>query len=419
MRMGILVVAAFLAPASVVLSGANRVTLTGKVTDATGNPVEHATVMVNHAGVKKGYSTYCPSCYADCGKRVMTDAAGKFSIESLDPDLWFKLLVVHDGYAPVFVEKVDPCKGPSATAVLTVRVAVDDPARVARGRVVDPHGMPVRDAVVEPQGVTAIFEGQKPADMYGEIMGLDPVAVTNSKGEFEIAYAKPALKMLLLVEARGMSPKLISMPTGAERHTVTVSDGATIRGRLVNDSKPVAGAEVGLFPRNPFFFGPGGLGSPYSEIRIGTQEDGSFAITNVPAPVDWYIYGKMDSIATRGATEPIECATKRDDEEVDVGDIQVKPGHRLRGKVVLSDGKPVPEGMRIIIASDRDLDSQTALLGTDGHFEFRGLPTGKYAISPAVKDYQLPQQTLEASIDRDIDSLVIVLHPVRRAPSQR
>src|SRR5437879_11738959 len=113
MRMGILVVAAFLAPASVVLSGANRVTLTGKVTDATGNPVEHATVMVNHAGVKKGYSTYCPSCYADCGKRVMTDAAGKFSIESLDPDLWFKLLVVHDGYAPVFVEKVDPCKGPS------------------------------------------------------------------------------------------------------------------------------------------------------------------------------------------------------------------------------------------------------------------------------------------------------------------
>ena len=33
---------------------------------------------VYHAGVKKGYSTYCPSCYVDCGKRNITDNQGMF-----------------------------------------------------------------------------------------------------------------------------------------------------------------------------------------------------------------------------------------------------------------------------------------------------------------------------------------------------
>lgn len=41
----------------------------GAVQDAAGRPVEHATVLIYHAGVKHGYSIMCPSCYIDCGKR--------------------------------------------------------------------------------------------------------------------------------------------------------------------------------------------------------------------------------------------------------------------------------------------------------------------------------------------------------------
>jgi protocatechuate 3,4-dioxygenase beta subunit len=72
---------------------ADRVTLTGKVTDSSGKPLEDATVMIYHAGVKKGYSTFCPSCYVDCGKRAVTDQTGSFTIPKLDPDLRFELLV--------------------------------------------------------------------------------------------------------------------------------------------------------------------------------------------------------------------------------------------------------------------------------------------------------------------------------------
>jgi Carboxypeptidase regulatory-like domain len=109
------------------LAAAGRVPLTGKVTDASGKPLERATVMVYHAGVKTGYSTFCPSCYADCGKRAFTDADGAFTIPNLDSDLWFELLVIHDGFTPVFVPKVDPVRGPARTAALSPRTPVDDP----------------------------------------------------------------------------------------------------------------------------------------------------------------------------------------------------------------------------------------------------------------------------------------------------
>jgi hypothetical protein len=86
---------------------ADRATLTGRITDSLGQPLENATVLVYHAGVKTGYSTYCPSCYRDCGKRTVTDRTGSFTIKNLDSDLWFELLVFRDGYTAAFVERVD------------------------------------------------------------------------------------------------------------------------------------------------------------------------------------------------------------------------------------------------------------------------------------------------------------------------
>ncbi len=326
-------------------SAADRATLSGKVTDSKGKPLENATVMIYHAGVKKGYSTFCPSCYVDCGKRAVTDKSGGFTLKSLDPDLWFELLVIRDGYTATFVNKV---YGPAVTAVLASRVAVDDPGRIVRGRVVDPHGQPLKAAVVMPEGVST-----SQGSMYGTIEGLEPVAVTNAKGEFELAHSQRATGMLLEVEARGMATKLVALTTGAERKTITVSDGAWIHGRLVSHGKPVADAELGLIARERGGFGANLaiIGNPYEEIRIGTQKDGSFAITNVPAPVDWYVYGKMESIAGLGATQPVGLSTKRDNEEINVGDIEIQPGHRVAGKVTLSDGAAMAEGMRITLGS--------------------------------------------------------------------
>ena len=397
---------------------ADVVTLKGKVTDVAGKPLEHAAVMIYHAGVKNGYSTLCPSCYADCGKRTFTDAAGIYTFTNLKPDLWFELLVVRDGYGAVSIRKIDPSNGPPTSAVLHIRSRVDDPRRMVRGRVLDGNGNPLRDVVVEPQGV----KGNRGA-IIGSIPGLDPLVVSDDKGQFSISYARPTSKILLLVEGRSMAPMFLVLPTGTERHTVVLSEGAVIRGRLVADGKAVSDAEIGLIPQERGGFGSdlNTVGNPYGEIKVGTQEDGSFVITNVPSPVAWYVYGKMESLLGRGGTQPVMCATAKDREEVDVGDIQVKPGYRLRGRVSLTDGKSIPSGMKVVMSSDRAWVTQITDLGLDGHFEFVGLPGGRYSISPAVKGYALPNGTPEISIslDRDVNSWVLVLTPTARVRAQR
>ncbi len=152
-----------------------RATLTGKVTDSTGHLLENATVMIFEAGVKKGYSTYCPTCYVDCGKRATTDKTGAFTFTNLDPDLWFDLLVIRDGYNATFINKVDPAQQSAATAAVTQRAPVTDPNRLVQGRIIGPSGQPMRAAVVMPKGIET-SEGS----MYGTAFpGLEPIAVTN------------------------------------------------------------------------------------------------------------------------------------------------------------------------------------------------------------------------------------------------
>jgi hypothetical protein len=375
--------------------------------DAAGKPIEHATVMIYEAGVKKGYSIFCPTCYTDCGKHTLTDAEGNYRIGGLSPDLHFTLLVIRDGSLATWVRKVDPIKGPADNVVLKPRPPVQDLSQVVRGRVVDAHGKPVRDAVIEQQGVSYKREDGQIGTMFGGAMGwIDPLTVTNDQGEFEIAYGKPAVSMILQVRPRAMAPKLFTEATGADRKTLVVTDGATIRGRLVLDGKPVLAAEVGLATSST------SAGRTYPEVRIGTGQDGRFAITNIPAGRIWLLYPKMDSLAARNLAGPVvECETRDDGEMVDLGDIELAQAHVLRGRATLSDGKPIPPDMRVTIFADRGSDSQFAVLTPDGNFEFRGLRPGIYDLSPAVKGYHSAEGFRQVLVKRDVNGIVIQMQP--------
>ncbi len=417
MRLALLI----LAFAASGLLAADRATISGKIVDGAGHPVDHATVLVYHAGVKKGYSTFCPSCYVDCGKRTTTGPDGTFLIKSVDSELLFELLAVRDGFQPTFIKKVDPLSQSAATAVLSPRLATTVPEKVVRGRVIDDHGLPLRDSVVQPVGLSSNEDpdgtpSKSEVSLYGTLKGLDPIAITDDKGEFEIASERPALAMLLKFETRGFAPKLQALPTGMNRKTVVVSSGAVVRGRLVDHGTPVAGAEIGLIPRNRGGFG-GNLkiiGDPYEEIRVGTQANGSFVLADVPTPIGWYVYPKMESVSKPLAGEPVECDTKHIGEILNVGDIQLEHGHRLKGKVVLRDGASIPDGMRVIISANRAWDSQVVPLHQDGSFECSGLPTGSYDISPGVRGYRPAEELKNLAIDHDIDNLTIVLAPASR-----
>lgn len=382
-------------------------TASGKVVDAAGNPVGHAAVLVYSARVREGLDLFCPTCYVDCGKRTLTDAAGAYAISGLSPDLVFKLLIVHEGYQATFADNVDPAKGPAEAVVLKQRTAPANPAQVVRGRVVDVHGKPVADALVEQQGVHFPDGGM----MFGPRGWVDLISVTNENGEFEIAYEKPVEAMTLQVSPRAMAARLVTEPVGADRKTIVVTQGATVRGRLLQNGKPVSHVEVGLSTHSH------GAGQVLPDMAIGTHEDGKFAITNVPPGRVWYLYGKMDSLAPQGlAADIVECATKDDGQNVNVGDIEVRPAYSLRGNISLSDGNPLPRGTRISLFADRVPDRQTLILPPDGHFEFKGLARGVYDLSPSLKDYQHQDiRSSELLIEGDVSDHNVVLEPETKA----
>lgn len=107
--------------------------------------------------------------------------------------------------------------------------------------------------------------------------------------------------------------------------------------------------------------------------------------------------------------QPVECDSKNAGEVVDVGDLQLEPGHHLRGKVVLRKGGTIPEGMRVIISAHRAWDSQLVPLRQDGSFECSGLPTGSYDVMPGVRGYRPSEEVKNMTIDHDVDDLRIVL----------
>lgn len=81
--------------------------LTGTVRGLANQPLTNATVSIYAAWPKEDGGVAILSC-DDCRKRATTDANGRFTIQSLDTDALFQVLIVAKDFVPEFVWQVDP-----------------------------------------------------------------------------------------------------------------------------------------------------------------------------------------------------------------------------------------------------------------------------------------------------------------------
>lgn len=397
----------------------------GVVLDTSGHPVEHATVVVYSAGVKHGYSSFCPTCYADCGKKAQTGHDGSFLLKSVDPDLVFQLLVVHDGYQPAFASKFDSGTAPATRTIsLQGRKAKHLPNGTARGIVLEGADTPVGDALVELIGVMTHFSAaSKPSEYsqttYGKVPGVEPFAVSDANGLFEIASDKPVDAFILQIEARGFAPAVQVVSPANGRQKITVRRGAMIRGRLIDHGKPLAGAVIGLIPQNGEAFGHDSYTmSPdaFRQISIGTRPDGVFEFADLPGNVKWTVYGTMGTLADLGATDLVRCSTRADGQLAEVGDLVVKPAHTLRGKVKTRDGSPLPGNLQLRITGSNPWDFQRAPVLPDGTFRFIGLRNDSYRVAAEIKGYS-GVNSPEVLVNRDVDGFTLLLTPAHTRPA--
>ena len=312
-----------------------------------------------------------------------------------------------EGHRPKFIKDVDPLKRASVEARLAVRPIPDDPSRVVRGQVIDPHGRPAVGAVVEPFGCQT-------ADRrwLGQMDGVDPLVVANERGEFTLVCDAPVIGLDLRVEARGAARKNFELvKSGNEKHRLELESGATISGRVVAGGQPVGGILVGICQadrRGDKFLGP---------YQIGTDDEGRFTFVNLPSDGALFVYGIMKTLTDVG-TLPAKKFMPDGEVATDLGDLSVVPAYTLRGRIVLVDGNPVPPHTRVMIGRDEAWDSIVVEAAADGTFSAGGIPpevievivrVEGYRLSPKNKSFEpLIGWSIKGLVSDDVEDLTIL-----------
>ena len=393
------------------IAAATRPDLIGTVSAKGGAPLPvPATVFIATAGPKTGSSTFCPSCYADCAKHAQTDAQGNFKIESLDPQLTFRILAVAKGFKPKYVSKMDPVKGtPVKIELEPIESADASPDHILHGRVVDAKGQPVEGAVVEMSGV----ETRNGGGEWGAIDGVDPLAVTDDKGEFLLTATRLFDTMDVKVSARTFADKLFNKLPKGRPNELVIAEGAELTGRVLRDGKPLAGVSVGVAAVDRQ------AGKFLGHFEVATGPNGRFLLVNLPPDADFWLYTLMSSTKQSGAVPLQKIHAGKDSETTDAGDLVAMPTHHLAGRVVLADGQPVPPKTRLLMSREDAWDSMQITLDKDGNFDATGVPDETVTLSVRIPDYHVSGRNLSVDelnpyrligrVDRDITGLVFLL----------
>lgn len=391
--------------------------LNGIVKAAGGAPVKGARVFIYTAGPRVGPGDICPSCYADCRKSAETDAQGKFKIASLDPKLLFRVLVAAKGFEPTFATKVDPVTGPLEMSLEKMKDAPPGPKHRVYGRIIDPQGRPVLGARIEQNGVT---RGQ--STRWGGSNGFDPLAISDENGEFLLRATEPYDSIILEISARGLATTNIAALTGEKGWLIRMNEGAAVSGRLVKNGQPLAGVGITLSGKNR----RSGEFTGFFDAVTDTQ--GRFHYFSIPAAGAFVVSAKMQTVREHGATLARTIQVAKDGETVQAGDLEVKPGVRLAGRVVLADGDPLPPGTKLTTAREEAWDSLSVELPPDGSFNLPNLPAESLHLSARVKGYRLSLKnpsldrlngfSVMGRLTKDTMGFILLLEPGERLPDE-
>jgi hypothetical protein len=285
---------------------------------------------------------------------------------------------VAPGYAPKFVAKVEGGQAPLEVILTPRRNAGNPGVKVVCGRLLDKDRAPIHGAVIEIDGVA--FESG--LQQFGGLTDTDPLAVTNEAGEFTLVSGRPALALIGRISARGFANQSVQLETG-KTHTLTMTEGANLRGRIVLDGQAVPHVVVGVTPQDRR------AGSFVGNFDVATDDDGRFLMTNLPPKTDYTVFGKMETVGPFGSIPGRSVHVGRDGETTDIGEVTVQAARRLAGRVVLEDGAAIPEKTWLAIGRDGVSDVLSVELASDGSFDVRGIPPGVISLAVQVPGYQI------------------------------
>ena len=394
------------------LSGHAAEQVEGRVINTNGLAVADATVSIFYAVPRDGKTTICPTCYPDVGKKTKTDAQGNFKITGVNPDLKFRLLVTASGYRPDFIKNVDPFFSSALAKLVPMRVTGNSVAQRVIGKLLDPEGKPVAGAAINVEGTRYSGVSYSSATS-GRV---DPLAVTDEKGEFFLDCTRDTSAITVTIEPPALAKRRMWLDVG-KAHLIRLTAGVTVTGRLLSDGVGVEGATVSMRTQNDE------ASASLRGFDIGTDADGRFTLTHIPADNRFYLFTPMKEVRDLGLILPgvQSVTTGADGSKVDIGDLKMEPGHTIKGRVVLADGKEVPAKTRIYLYAEQTSDSQDHGIRPDGSFQFTAVPKGRVDISLRIKNYRVSGKNpnkdwlndgrLLGRVEGDIKNFIIHFEP--------
>jgi hypothetical protein len=398
-----------------VLPAAEGPTLVGVIRDPDNYPLPHATVFIFSAKPREGAGTISPTCYPNCGKRARTDAEGQFKIPAVDPELIYRLLVVAHGHRPHFITNADP-SGPVLKAKLRHRKFPDEGVEnQIIGKIIDSSGRPVGGASVTLEG---LVKGNGTRYGGGSNTSIDSSVASDENGEFLFNAVEPLDSILAMIDAPHLARQRVSLERG-KAHLIRMNAGVTVAGRLQHQGQPVGGVKVAMATEDR------GAGTFMRGFEVATDRDGRFTIQAVPADNRFFFYATMSDMRALGLSLPLQTVNSGAvGTKSDLGELTLKPAHRIRGRVVTADNTPLPPRTRLYLSRENAWDTADLILPPDGSFEFKAVPPETISLSVRVPNYRISARNpskdwlnegrLLGRLEGDLDDFIIHLEPGAR-----
>ena len=199
--------------------------------------------------------------------------------------------------------------------------------------------------------------------------------------------------------------------------------GAVVTGRVIREGKPVSEVPLAIYQMQR------GMDHFLGNLETTTDAQGRFRFPHAFPGHEFHLYAKTGSLANHGAITPRAFKTEGDGSSIDLGDLEVRPGRRLAGRVVFSDGKAIPSGTNVLASPENLAGLVYAKVDESGHFEVLGLPESEISIAvqfPKIRTWMPPGYRLSkrnkcldplntfhlvGRLDRDVTDLIILFEP--------
>jgi hypothetical protein len=370
--------------------------LTGRILLPPGNSAK-ATVLIAHASLKTNVQQSISNRYPILPARTQIDSSGSFKFPALDSRYLYFGYALAPGCKLQQMQQMDLAAGPLTILLKPAETNVPS-ERIIHGRIIDAEHHPVAGAVIAVRGTTRSGQMTWPGS------DVDFYAVSDGAGNFVICGNTPFAAVDGTVAADGFAEASFeqwpsdaanqewqrtgSMPDGLAGfakplHEITLAEGATLRGRLMQSGKPVPEAEVRLNGCR--------TGSSCWDWKgaVLTDAQGQFSFANLPPGQGYSVCGTWDLLARGGALPQVDVQTFGNGSVQNVGDIQLESVCDVAGNIHLSDGKPIPHGSNYFLGDAANGDSVPVAIGEDGAFHFVAVPGDKVSMYLRVAGYEL------------------------------